>query len=707
VSDRERGVRDLLPAEHRARLLACSERVEVPARTVLLREGDPSHDLYVVQEGEFHLRRNQLELKTLGPGDHFGALALLTGLPRTASVYAATPATLARVSPRAWESFASSEPVAALRVLQWLLADIRDDLTAMTDSLGMLLRGRSLPRARDVEVVVGEETRRVPTGTRVEALLPAEVDGAPVVAGLLGQYPVSLATPVLAAGRVSPLTAAQPEGRQIYALSVGLLLLEAADRRLPGAAVRMGPSRGRRQEVVLPAGVEPTGAARSLAEEMRRIVEADLPIRTELWTLEEAAALFRERGWDDAALLLRTRRSHTVPLVTLGRVYAPAPGPLLPSTGHIRDFGLEPGNGGLLLDLGAVDPRGNGNGNGNGHGRNGNGAGGGHGAGPMAEEHARWLARMGVDSVGAFNQLCIDGQVSQLIRVAEGFQEKSIGRIADAISSRRDRLRVVAIAGPSSSGKTTFIKRLSLQLQIVGLEPVGLSLDDYYVDRERTVRGEDGEHDFESIEALDLPLLQDHVRRLLAGEEVVVPRFDFKAGRSRPGAGPTVRLGPGDLLVLEGIHGLAPRLLEGAAGPDAVFRIFVHPATSLPADRLTRVSATDVRLLRRIVRDRHARGIGAAETILRWPAVVRAERLRIFPFQDEADEVFDTALVYEPAVLKVYAERYLLEVPPEHPAWSTAVRLRHLLDLFVPIHADHVPPTSLLREFVGGSGFEY
>jgi len=686
-----------LTPEERARFLARSTRVEVPAGTDFLREGEETHDLYLVLEGEFHLRRNLLELKTLGPGDHFGALALLTGRPRTASVHAATPAVLARFSPESWGAFAADDPATASRVLQGLLAGIRDDLTGMTDSLGLMLHDRSLPRSREVEVRVGAETRRVPTGTRLGSLLPEAVDGAPVVAGLLGQTPVSLATPILSAGTVAPLTAAHWEGRQIYARSVGLLLLEAASRVAPGMVVRMGPSRGRRQEVEVPRDADRAELARTIAAEMRRIVAANLPVRKELWTLGEALALFRERGWDDAALLLRTRRDHTVPLVTLGQVHALSPGPLLPSTGRIREFGLEPGPDGLLLDLGSVDPRGNGNG----------GAASGPRHGGMVDEHLHWLASMGVTSVGAFNESCIDGQVSQLIRVAEGFHEKSIGRIADTITARRDRVRIEAIAGPSSSGKTTFIKRLDLQLQINGLQPVVISLDDYYVDRDRTARGTDGELDFESLEALDLALLEADVRRLLDGGVVALPRYDFLAGRSLTGAGEKVRLRQGALLVLEGIHGLNPLLLGATVRPDELFKIFVHPATSLPSDRLSRVSPTDVRLLRRIVRDRHARGIRAAETILRWPAVQRGEMAGIFPFQEEADEVFDSSLIYEPAVLKVYAERYLLEVPPEHPAYPTAVRLRHLVDLFVSIYPDHVPPTSILREFVGGSGFEY
>jgi uridine kinase len=325
----------------------------------------------------------------------------------------------------------------------------------------------------------------------------------------------------------------------------------------------------------------------------------------------------------------------------------------------------------------------------------------------MVRDHQRWLAAMGVTSVGAFNDLCISGQVSQLIRVAEGFHEKRIGLVADAIASARDRIRIISIAGPSSSGKTTFIKRLTVQLQINGVNPVGISLDNYYVDRDRTPRDARGELDFEALEAIDLALLQDHVRRLLAGEVVKTARYDFITGKGDPEGGPAIRLRPGDALMLEGIHGLNPALLGAIPREGELFRVFIHPATTLPFDRLTRTSATDLRLLRRIVRDRHQRGYSAADNVLRWPSVQAGEREHIFPFQHEADAVFDSALIYEPAVLKVFAERYLLEVPPDHPAFPTALRLRYLVDRFVSIYPDHVPPTSLIREFIGGSGFEY
>ena len=275
------------------------------------------------------------------------------------------------------------------------------------------------------------------------------------------------------------------------------------------------------------------------------------------------------------------------------------------------------------------------------------------------------------------------------------------------MAARGDGQRVICIAGPSSSGKTTFIKRLTVQLQIDGLIPRAISLDDYYIDRDTTPRDAAGELDFEALEALDLRLLQQHIARLLAGEEVRTAKYDFVLGKSRRDGGPLLGLGPRDVLMMEGIHGLNPALLGDAVKPAQVFRIFIHPMVGLPIDRLSSVSPADVRLLRRIVRDRHGRNWSAAESILRWPSVRDGERRHIFPFLPQADVVFDSSLAYEMSVLKVYADRYLLEVPREHPGYTTAYRLRRLIDRFVTIYPDHVPPTSILREFIGGSGFEY
>ncbi|MFO0659998.1 MAG: hypothetical protein U0165_09235 [Polyangiaceae bacterium] len=388
-----------------------------------------------------------------------------------------------------------------------------------------------------------------------------------------------------------------------------------------------------------------------------------------------------------------------MPLVSCGSTYVLSQGPMLRSAGLIEALSFRPHPSGILVDLGPsiarhlplpsviepltselACPRFDGD---------------------MVLEHHRWLEALGVTSVGSFNETCIAGQVSRIIHVAEGFQEKRIARVADEIAYRRGKARVVCIAGPSSSGKTTFLKRLSVQLEINGFRAVTLSLDDYYVDRDATPRDERGELDFERLDALDLSLLRDHVGRLVRGQAVVTARYDFLTGRSNPTGGRMHQLGPTDVLLIEGIHALNPTLFDGAIGNEQLFRIFIHPATTLPLDRFAPVSPSDLRLLRRIVRDRHQRGYRAAVNIARWPSVLRGEALTIYPYMPTADVIFDTSLIYEPAVLKVFAERYLLEVSPDDPTFPVAFRLRRLVDRFVTIYPDHVPPTSILREFIG------
>lgn len=700
------GLRDL------GTLLDLLDQVALPRGTSIYREGDEADILYFVLEGQVALRRAQLDLRPAGPGDHFGELALAGVAKRTRSAEALTTVRLARMSRARYHALALQHPRIALSFMQALASALGDALTSMTDRVGLLLQQRSLPRRTTVRVRRDGVVAEVPTGTAVRLLLPEQVDGAHVVAATLDQKPVSLETPIASDVALEPLTTASPEGREVFRRSVGLVFLEAARRALPGAVVRLGASLGSGQIVHLE-GVAPSfDLAESLGRTMRDIVRARTPLREEIWGLEEARSHFFDRGWDDAAALLPFRRGSAVTLLTCGATVALAMGPVLPNAGDLdammgrapsAPFSIAVHPEGLLLDLGEpfrrylpshhgtlIDPI------------------------PterraprydseMSREQRAWLAALGVTSVGRFNEACVTGEVGELIRVAEGFHEKRIGGIADAIAAEPDRVRIVAIAGPSSSGKSTFIERLRVQLQVDGRRPIGLSLDDYYVDRDKTVRDERGEHDFEALEALDLDLLQTHVERLLRGERVKTARYDFLTGKSHPEGGRELALRPGDVLLLEGIHGLNPRLLGDLRAQ--AYGVFVHPATTLPFDRLSVLAPEDLRLLRRIVRDRHQRGATAARSIARWPSVQRGEAVHIFPYRPDADAVFDSSLVYEPSVLKVYAERYLLEVPRDDPAFTTAYRLRELVDQFVAIHPDHVPPTSLVREFIGASGF--
>lgn len=701
----------------RQRFAPFLEQRSFEAETCVVREGQNDRAMYFVLDGRARITRQGLELGEVVRGGHFGELGLLIGRQRAASVTAVTQLEAAVLTPELWDDLSRELPALALRITQQLMQGVADRLKDMTDSVGLLLQERSLPRRTTVDVLVGTARQRVRTGTSFQSLLPAEIDGKLVVAALVDRKALSLASPVSSDCSVEPMTVDNWEGQRIYRQSQALMLLEAARRLERGIGLRMAHSVGFAQRVTI-TGVEPSvlpELALALEQEMLRIVDEDATLREEWWTVDEAKAYFAAAGWLDLSSLLETWREPAVPLVTYGEAYALRLGPMLPRTGRLsREFRVLPDGEGLLMVYGApassrklpgddtsptraprvpeslvdqaraVSQQ----------------------ASEMTRDQDRWLSALGITSIGSFNRACIMGDVSQLIRVSEGFQEKRIGRIADEILSRAPRTKVVCIAGPSSSGKTTFIKRLKVQLQVNGITPVGLSLDDYYVDRDLTPRDEKGELDYEAFHALRVDLLQEHVRRLLNGEAVRTARYNFSSGASNPVGGVEIELGPDDILMLEGIHGLNPELLGGATD-GRMFRVFACPLAQLPFDRLSRVHASDMRLLRRIVRDRHTRGATAAMNIMRWPSVRGGERKHIFPYQHHADAVFDSSLIYELSVLKVFAERYLLEVPQAHPAYTTAFRLLGLLDRFVTIYPDHVPPTSILREFIGGSGFEY
>ncbi|MFO0602872.1 MAG: cyclic nucleotide-binding domain-containing protein [Polyangiales bacterium] len=669
---------------------------------LVVREGDAGRDLYLVFEGRARVVRKGLEVGTLGPGSHFGELALVTGAVRAATVVAASPLTVARLPPERFEGLVHDDPPLALALLRGVVDTLGAELTAVTDNLGALLGERTLPRRLTVRAATPDGERDVRTGTPVGDVLPARVGDALVVAALVDRKPVSLAAPLTTDAAVEPLTDAHWEGQRVARESAGLLLLEAAARVLPECDARLGPSLGVAQRVVFELQRPPPELLASMAAEldaeMRRLVALDAPFREELWALDEALDHLARAGWADAVALLRASREPTVTLVSCGQVYAPRHGPLLPRTGLVAGFAVAVEGDSIVLRHASEGPREPASeARGNGHGTR----------DAMAREHERWLGSLGVASAGEFNGACVTGRVGSIVRVAEGFHEKRLGHLADRLAERLADTRVVCVAGPSSSGKTTFLKRLSVQLQVMGINPVGLSLDDYYVDRVKTPRDAAGEYDFEALEAIDLGLLADHLGRALRGERVRSARYDFREGRSQPDGGPELSVGPRDVLILEGIHGLNPRLLEGTGAESSALRVFIMPMTSLPFDRLARLHPSDLRLLRRIVRDRHGRNHDAAATILRWPSVRAGERRHIFPFFERADVVFDTSLIYEPSVLKVYAERYLLEVPPTSPAFPTAFRLRRLIDRFVAIDAAHVPPTSILREFIGESSFVY
>ena len=430
-----------------------------------------------------------------------------------------------------------------------------------------------------------------------------------------------------------------------------------------------------------------------LKTRMQEIIAAALPVKRHETTTDEAIELFSRLGDPSKARLLKTTgRMYTV-YYDIDGYYDYYYGSLLTNTSQIYLFGLDLYYDGVLLRIPSVDNPGQ--------------------LPPMIQqnklfeifkEHHRWQDLLGVRTVGDFNAAVDAGHAIDLINVSEALQEKKIARIADEIASRKG-VKLILLAGPSSSGKTTTCKRLSIQLLTNGIKPLQISLDDYFVDRELTPRDESGDYDFESVRALNLPLMNEQFNALFNGEEVELPRYDFPTGKSVK-SGKKLRMNPDNVLIVEGIHALNPELT--AQIPEELkYRVYVSALTTILLDDHNYIPTTDNRLLRRIIRDYKYRGVDARETIRRWPSVRAGENKWIFPFQENADAMFNSAMLFEIGVIKQQAEPQLEQVPENCPEYSEAYRLLKFLKYFKPMPYDDIPPTSLLREFLGGSSFVY
>ncbi len=551
----------------------------------------------------------------------------------------------------------------------------------------------------EVEVQFQGSLHHVPTGMRVDEFLRRTQGEVPdtVLAALVNRRQVMLDFPLRGRVLLELVRYGSRDAEAVYKRSVSLMLYEACLELYPMVHLVIGQSLGNSYFFQVRNGApEPEEMAPELERRMREIHLERRPFRRETVTIEEIEDVFRSRGFHDKLELLATRRSSTVHIITCGEFVDIAHGSYAPHAGCLPTFGVIPYEGGLLLRfprraqrdrLPAFTPR------------------------PLLfhtyRETRRWQELLGINHVGQLNRLCLNGEISSMIRIAEGLHEKKIAQIADAILARLDEVRLVTIAGPSSSGKTTFAKRLGIQLQVNGIEPVSLSLDNYYIDRAHTPVGEDGQPDFESIEALDLPLFHQQLVDLLAGREVLTPRYDFLTGTRRPESKwEPFHLSEGQVLVIEGIHGLDDRLTASVPRQHK-YQIYSSALTQLAIDDHNRIFTADARLIRRIVRDHLFRGFTAERTLKLWERVRAGEARWIFPFQEHADVMFNSALVYEPAVLATYAERFLLQVPRTSDSYPEAYRLLKFLSMFVAIFADEVPQTSILREFIGGSAFDY
>lgn len=426
---------------------------------------------------------------------------------------------------------------------------------------------------------------------------------------------------------------------------------------------------------------------------MQEIIDARMPIRRFTVPTEEAVALFQEKGDVEKVKLLKTSGSIYTTYYKIGDYVDYYYGTLLTNTSQLYLFGLEKYYDGMLLRIPSL--------------KNPDVLGEMTRQDKMFEifkEHHRWQSILGIRTVGDFNQAIDADHATDIINISEALQEKKIAKIAEEIASRKG-VKLVLLAGPSSSGKTTSCKRLSIQLAVNGLKPLQISLDDYFVDREKTPKDASGEYDYESIYALDLDLINEQFNALFRGEEVELPKYDFQSGKSKK-SGNKLKMNDNNVLVVEGIHALNPELTAHIP-QEQIFRVYASALTTILLDNHNYIPTTDNRLLRRIIRDYKYRGVSAQETIHRWPSVRAGENKWIFPFQENADAMLNTAMLYELAVIKTQAEPLLQQVPENCEEYAEAYRLLKFLKYFKGIPYNNLPPTSLLREFLGGSSFHY
>ena len=530
-----------------------------------------------------------------------------------------------------------------------------------------------------------------PRGARVGQFLETLEYDAQLIAAIVNGDLRELTYPINIESRVIPVTMSDPDGARIYRRSLTFLLEMAFNDLFPDAVLFVDHAVASGGYYCQVTGRTPLSASEieALKVHMQELVKADLPFERMEVPIKEAIQYFHSRGYEDKVRLLSYRKKNYLTLYRLGERMDYHHGYMVPSTGYMKWFDLTLTEGGFTLRY----PRR-------------------HKPSeilPMPEyphllgtflQYGDWLAKLGIENVGALNNAIQSGRSDQVVLVSEAFHENNLARIANQVVDQLDRSRIILIAGPSSAGKTTTSRRLTVQLLALGVSPFPLELDNYFLDRDKTPLGEDGKPDFEAIEGLDLPLLADHLSRLIRGEEVQLPRYNFKTGLREDGE--LIRLKNGQPIILEGIHGMDPRLIPENLSNKA-FRIYVSALTQLNLDRHNRVSTTDTRLIRRIVRDARERGYTATQTIGRWESVRRGEKRHIFPFQENADVMFNSALVYELAALKPFAEPLLRQVPYGTSEYIEAKRLLAFLEWFLPLDIDLVPETSIVREFIGGS----
>ena len=547
-----------------------------------------------------------------------------------------------------------------------------------------------------MKITCGNITKDIEKGATVMQCLRAlDADMSGVMAVQQGGRVLELTDVILREGEIRPLTLRDEEGRRIYERSLRFVALLAFRRLMPGQAVRIEYSVGGGVFLHTPGHELTEEEVTAVEAEMRCIVAEDLPFDKKEWSLDDAIAYFEEDDQADKVELLKRRTVPFFNMYSCGEMSEYFYGAMVPSTGYVKSFGVQhlPGRGMALLTADPEKP-------------------GCHAVYIDRPKHlrvfdqsARWCSILGAQNAPDIHRMLETKQFRAFIRVNEALHDKAIADIADTIARKGSQL--ILVAGPSSSGKTTFTGRLAIHLRVLGLQPVMISLDDYYINRAELPREADGSVDLEALHTIDVPLFREHMRSLMMGETVEIPRYSFHTGSRLPNGVP-LRLAPGQPVLVEGIHGLNPALVAGI-DDKYIHRIFVSALTCLNLDDHNRIRTTDVRLLRRIVRDNQFRSTPPEETLAMWPSVRRGEETWIFPHQERADSMFNTALHYELPVLGHYAYKLLRAIPPESPHYLTARRLVKMLNYFPDVPEtvlEEVPPLSLLREFIGGSTME-
>ena len=497
-------------------------------------------------------------------------------------------------------------------------------------------------------------------------------------------------------GKLIPVDLSNQDGIRVYSRSLSLVLVRAAAEVFPDCRVHIEHSLSKGLYCEIKFSDKRVFTETDLAairDRMTQIIDADESIIKLTLPLQEAIEIFKTRGQNDKVQLLQFKKKPEVHIYRCGDYSDYYYGHMLPSTGYLRVFDLKYYFPGFILRFPTIEN-----------------------PASLPEfqeqrklarifyEYEKWGEILEVSEVGSFNKLIAAGKGGELIRIAEALHEKKIAQIADQIAADRQRIRLILIAGPSSSGKTTFAQRLAVQLRVNGLKPISISIDNYFIDREHTPLGPNGLPDYECLEAIDVELFNKDLMALIQGFSVTLPRYNFQTGNREPGK-EAIQVAKGQPVIIEGIHGLNDRLTT-AIPKNNKFKIYISALTQLNIDYHNRIPTTDNRIIRRTVRDNQFRGHDARKTISLWPMVRAGEEIYIFPFQEEADVMFNSALIYELAVLKRYAEPLFQKITPEHPEYSEAKRLLKFLDYFLPLDDCEVPINSILREFIGNGCFK-